>query len=88
MAKAPNLVPVLLLVDKTIHVHDEPVRLLCGQVYDLEPKDADSLKKQGVADDTPANIAFHRGDMELYEKLLQASAKPAKPVKPTAPAAD
>lgn len=88
MAKTPSLVPVLVLVDTTIHVYDEPVVLQSGRVYDLEPKDAADLKKRGVGDDTPANIAFHRGDMELYHKLLQALAKPAKPVKTTATAAD
>lgn len=88
MAKTPPLVSVLMLADKTIDVHGELVRLKSGEIYDLEPQDAADLKKQGVADDTPANIAFHRGDMELYQKLLQAPAKPAKPAKATAPAAE
>lgn len=77
MAKA-TLVGLLILSATPIEVDGETIQLETGKVYDLEAKQAKLLVQQGVADDTPANVAFHRGDMELYEKLVrEASAKKA-----------
>lgn len=70
MAKA-TLVGLLILSATPIEVDGETVQLETGKVYDLEAKQAKLLVQQGMADDTPANVAFHRGDMELYEKLVR-----------------
>lgn len=73
MAKA-TLVAVLMLVSKTVTINKEEVKLKAGEVYDLDSKEAKALVKAGEADDTPANIAFHRGDLELFEQLRASGA--------------
>jgi hypothetical protein len=76
---------VLVLVATPVEIDGERVDLAAGTVYDLDPKLGKSLVKQGIADDTPANIAFHRGDLDLYRKLLQDAedAKAGKRAGPT-----
>lgn len=78
MATPLSLVPVLLRVDHTLVLHGEPVPLKAGTVYDLEPHDVEALVKQGVGDTTPANIAYHRGDLAAYEALVKAAPAAAR----------
>jgi hypothetical protein len=73
MAKV-TLVGLLILSATPIEVDGETILLETGKVYDIEAKQAKQLVHQGVADDTPANVAFHRGDMALYEKLVREAA--------------
>lgn len=66
-----KLMAVLMLVSTHVEIEGELVKLECGRVYDLEPKQAKSLLKHKEADDNPITIAYHRGDLALYEKLLR-----------------
>lgn len=65
-----KLMAVLMLVGTQVEIEGELVKLECAKVYDLEPKLGKALVKQKEADDNPIAIAYHRGDVELYEKLL------------------
>lgn len=77
-----KLISLLILADKQVAVGDEMVTLKAGSVHDLEPNQAKALLKEGVADDSPANIAYHLGDMERYAALMeQAKGGGKKPKK-------
>lgn len=77
---AKSLITLLILVSTHIYIGDEVVKLEAGSVHDIEPDQAEALVKAGVADDSPAGVAYHSGDMERFEKLVKAGkSKPKQP---------
>lgn len=75
---AKSLVTLLILVSTQIYIGDEVVQLKAGSVHDIEPDQAAALLEAGLADNTPANVAFHSGDIDLYNDLVKAGGKKQK----------
>lgn len=79
-----KLIPLLILADKQVLIGEEMVTLKAGSVHDLEPGQAKALLKEGAADDSAINIAYHTGDMVRYEELLKQAATGGKKAKKSA----